>query len=173
MTGRPLSPTPEPLLLIVAGRTAPNRAVVFGGEHGELDARGRRDVEQLKNQLDLPGRCAARIGPEASVRHTARLLGLSGRVDPRLATLDLGSWRGRAPEQIAADELRPWFTDPATAPHGGETVAAFVARIRAYVAGLPADSVLVLAKPVVQGLLCAEASGFFATDIRPASVHRC
>ncbi|MFZ2511021.1 MAG: histidine phosphatase family protein, partial [Gordonia sp. (in: high G+C Gram-positive bacteria)] len=127
---------------------------------------------QLKIGLDLPGRCAVRIGPEVSVRHTARLLGLSGQVDPGLATLDLGSWCGQAPEQISADELGPWFADPAAAPHGGETVAAFVARIGVHVTGLPADSVLVLAKPVVQGLLCIDASDFFATDIRPASVHR-
>ncbi len=159
-------------MLIVAGRTAPNRAVVFGGEHSDLDVRGRRDIEQLKDGLELPGRCAVRIGPEASVRQTAQLLGLSGAPDPGLATLDIGRWRGLTPEQIPPADLGQWFGDPDAVPHGGESIACHLARVRTYVAALAENSVLVAAKPVVQALLCAEAGAYFATDVRPASVHR-
>lgn len=156
-------------LLIVAGRTAPNRAVVFGGEHHHLDARGRADVAALAPHLTSPPGRSVRVGPEASVRQSAAVLGLTGAVDPALASLDLGSWRGLTPEQIPGADLARWFTDPAVVPHGGESVAGFVARIRATVTG---DGVLVVAKPVAQALLCAAADQFFATELRPASLHR-
>ena len=160
-------------LLIVAGRTAPNRAVVFGGEHDDLDARGRAGVAGLATHLapPSPGR-SVRIGPETSVRRTAEVLGLTGGVDPALASLDVGSWRGLTPEQIPGDDLARWFTDPAAAPHGGEPVAGFVARIRAAVSQVPADAGLVVAKTVAQALLCDGPDRFFAAELRPASLHR-
>ena len=119
-----------------------------------------------------------RIGPEASVRQSAALLGLGGEeaadpaVDFGLATLDLGNWHGVAPEQLAAEQLGPWFADPVATPHGGESVADFVARIRAHVAGLPDEAVLVVATPVAQALLCPGPEAFFATDIAPAAHYR-
>lgn len=160
-------------LIVVAGRTAPNRTVVFGGEHDDLDARGRAWVAALAPQVPC-GR-PVRIGPEASVRQSAAALGLIGDVEPALATLDVGSWRGRSPEHIPDADLAAWFGDPAAAPHGGETVAAFVARIGACRARWTVDdrpAVLVVAKPVAQALLCDDARRFFATELRPASLHR-
>lgn len=202
------------MLLIVAGRTAPNRAVRFGGEHDALDDRGRRAVAALAAEAassgalpsgSLPsGWCS---GPEVSVRQSAELLlahwsggrrpsassspgrpsvpersGWAGTgdgaplafvSDPGLASLDVGSWRGRAPEEIPGAELGAWFADPAARPHGGESVAGFVGRIRRHVETLPGDAVLIVAKPVAQALLCTGAAGFFAADVRPASIHRC
>lgn len=163
------------MLVIVAGRTAPNLAAVFGGEHGDLDARGRDDIWGLRADLIpalSPGRPALRVGPESSVRQSAGLLGLHCIADPALASLDIGRWQGRSPEQVPGAELGEWFGDPAARPHGGESVAAFVPRIRGHVAGLPGDAVLVVAKPVAQALLCDDADSFFRTDIRPASMHR-
>ncbi|MEZ5212688.1 phosphoglycerate mutase family protein [Gordonia sp. PP30] len=157
------------MLVVVAGRTAPNRSVRFGGEHDPLDARGIASVEALI--VAPPGRSATRAGPEASVRQSAGLLGRSYDVDPGLATLDVGSWRGRPPEEIPPGELGAWFADPDAVPHGGESVRAFVERIRDHVAGLEPETVLVVAAPVAQALLCGGPDVFFAADVRPASTH--
>lgn len=184
------------MLVIVAGRTAPNRAVCFGGEHRDLDARGRRDVRALAAEVSgalapgplvsgplvsgeaAPGETvpAVRSGPEDSVWQSAELLVAAPAAittDPGLASLDVGSWRGRTPEEIPGAELGAWFADPAVRPHGGESIAGFVARIRHHAATLPDDAVLVVAKPVAQALLCTGVDDFFRTRVLPASLHRC
>ncbi|GEE02012.1 hypothetical protein nbrc107696_24580 [Gordonia spumicola] len=157
------------VLIVVAGRTAPNRAVRFGGEVACLDERGRRDVAALVVPDHGSTRMGpARIGPETSVRETAALLGIEGLVDPALESLDVGRWRGLTPEEVPQAELAEWFADPASCPHGGESVVEFVDRI---VASAPeADGVVVVASPVAQALIAGTASGFFAVDVVPASV---
>ncbi|MFT3663127.1 MAG: histidine phosphatase family protein [Gordonia sp. (in: high G+C Gram-positive bacteria)] len=159
------------MLLIVAGRTAPNRSVRFGGEHDVLDARGIASIEALHIEPP-PGRSVVRVGPERSVRQSAELLGHGSDVDPALATLDVGSWRGRTPEQIPGPDLGAWFTDPDAVPHGGESVRAFVTRIRAAVTAMHDDTLLVVAKPVVQALLCEAPESFFRTEVRPGVLLR-
>ncbi|MCF8570541.1 histidine phosphatase family protein [Gordonia sp. HY002] len=151
--------------VVVAGRTAPNRAVRFGGEHGELDRRGRLDVAGLT----LPDAVGFRVGPETSVAQTAEILGVASDPDPSLSTLDVGRWRGLSPEAVAAD-LPLWFGDPDARPHGGETVREFVARIDAAIAEAADGDVLIVASPVAQALLCESAERYFTVDVRPASV---
>ncbi|MFM9377806.1 histidine phosphatase family protein [Gordonia sp. VNK21] len=155
-------------LLIVAGRTAPNRAVRFGGEHDGLDERGRADVTALADVVTG----ALIAGPETSVRESAALLGWSGEPVQTLASLDVGRWRGRRPEDLTPAQLQPFFTDPHAVPHGGESVHAFVERIRAAAGDLTAETVLVVASPVAQALLCSSASSYFSTPVRPAGVYR-
>ncbi|GAA1895160.1 Histidine phosphatase superfamily (branch 1) [Williamsia serinedens] len=97
------------------------------------------------------------------------------RVDDALRSIDLGSWVGRRPEEIPPAELHAWFTDPHAAPHGGESVAAFLGRVRTRLGDLPPapEGVVVVAKPVVQAAVALHrdvgAAGFFGVDIPPAS----
>ncbi|MFT4086668.1 MAG: histidine phosphatase family protein [Gordonia sp. (in: high G+C Gram-positive bacteria)] len=156
-------------LLFVAGRTAPNRSVRFGGEHDPLDARGRTDVAKLAHHL--PRGAALVSGPELSVRQSAEILCVAFDVAPELATLDVGCWTGVAPEDLDPAELGGWFADPSSCPHGGESVVAFLARITSSIRLIDDDAALLVAKPVAQALLCPVAARFFATDVRPASVH--
>ena len=162
--------TPDQVtILVVAGRTAPNRAVRFGGEHDALDERGRNDAAALAASVP-PGSGPVLIGPERSVRQTADAAGVDGVVDDALASLDLGAWRGRRPEELDPMELGAWFADPTATPHGGESVSVFLARIREHVDAV-APGLIVVAKPVAQALLCDGPADFFATDVRPATVH--
>ncbi len=163
------------MFLIVAGRTAPNRAVCFGGEHRPLDARGIADVAALRTAVPSE-EAGVRAGPEASVRQTAGVLGPSFDVDPALATLDVGAWRGLRPDEIRGPDLGLWFADPDATPHGGESIRAFVSRIRRHVDAIGADGRvsgdvgLVVAKPVAQALLCDGPDRFFRADVRPGSM---
>ncbi|WP_132993917.1 histidine phosphatase family protein [Gordonia zhaorongruii] len=156
--------------IVVAGRTAPNRAVRFGGENDDLDARGRRDAGALRS--GLPAEACVVAGPEASVRQTAGLLGRPFDVDPALLSLDVGRWFGRGPESVDQDELAAWFGHPEGAPHGGEAVADFVARVRAALAAHDDGCILVVASPVAQAMLCASAEEFFGVRVHPGSMVR-
>ncbi|EGD56591.1 histidine phosphatase family protein [Gordonia neofelifaecis] len=156
---------------MVAARTAPNRSVRFGGEHDGLDDRGRRDAAELASAIGAGHRRAV-VGPETSVIETARSARVSYTVDSGLASLDVGQWCGRSPEQIDPDDLGRWFTDPAWTGHGGESVDAFVARIRTAVRRRAcASPMIVVAGPVAQALLCDGSAAFFTVAVRPASTH--
>ncbi len=120
-------------------------------------------------------------GPEASAIQTAEMLGIDGTLDPGLRSLDIGSWRGRLPEDIPVAELRDWFGDVDSAPHGGESIAGFVARLGRWVvdvAGVnPVDGVVnvtvVVAMPVAQALVAHNrhrgAHRYWSLAIAPAS----
>ncbi|AZG44868.1 histidine phosphatase family protein [Gordonia insulae] len=158
--------------IVTAGRTGPNRSVRFGGDLS-LDDAGRRTVSALAATLvDVPTRGAVPCGPEAAARESCDLLGRAFTVDPRLRTLDVGAWSGRTPEDLAPDELAVWFTDPTACPHGGETIADFVARIHRWGTEHASSAVCVVSMPVAQALLAARADEFFAVEVRPATAYR-
>ncbi|MCP2174303.1 Broad specificity phosphatase PhoE [Williamsia maris] len=163
--------------VIAAGRTGPNRDLRFGSEHHDLDETGRRDCRRLvEGSAGLTSVGVAFCGPEASVVQTADLLGIHAGVDAGLCSLDLGRWQGRAPEDIPVGELRDWFTDVASVPHGGESIADFVARIGDWLdrARSP-EMILVVSMPVAQAVIaCATHGGphdYWSIEVEPASEH--
>jgi broad specificity phosphatase PhoE len=71
-------------------------------------------------------------GPEHRTRQTARALGLSPEIAPDLRDCDCGSWRGLDLNDIQAQDpegLGAWLTDPAAAPHGGESILKLIDRV--------------------------------------------
>ncbi|MGW0039682.1 histidine phosphatase family protein [Gordonia sp. NPDC003376] len=189
------------LHLITAGRSGPNKALRFGGDPSlddvgrksvlALAARlNARSADTGARSADTGARSML-VGPDAASRQTAELLTpalftpalftpalftpgrpVSGpTLDDRLATLDVGSWSGCVPEQIDPSALGAFFTDPDSTPHGGESLAAFVARILAWrdeVSAAGADLFAVVAMPVAQAVLAGDPAGFFAVDVAPA-----
>lgn len=80
--------------------------------------------------LDAPG--PALCSPLLRARQTAAALGLRAQIAPALAELDYGSWAGRSPEAVLADDpagFARWRADPDAVPHGGESRAALIARV--------------------------------------------
>jgi alpha-ribazole phosphatase len=60
-------------------------------------------------------------------------------IDARLAELDFGRWEGRAWAEIPRAESDPWAEDPLrVAPPGGETYAALLERVAAFLADVEA-----------------------------------
>lgn len=154
--------------VITAGRTGPNRSVRFGGD-APLDDRGRRDIEALAGPVAGP---VAVCGPEAATVESARLLVEEPVVDDALRTLDVGSWAGLTPEEIDPRELAAFFTDPASRPHGGESVEEFVRRVHDWRDSTDtAGASIVVAMPVAQALLCDHPAGYFRVEVRPATSY--
>jgi broad specificity phosphatase PhoE len=75
------------------------------------------------------------VSPLRRARETARALGLDAVTTPELRDCDHGRWAGRTFEEVLekeADALQAWTRDPYAAPHGGESIAAVVQRIAAW-----------------------------------------
>src|SRR5262249_42454943 len=70
---------------------------------------------------DPDGTCFV-AGPEQRARQTAQLLGLQPTTESGLADLDCGRWRGKTLDGVPPEDLQVWLTDPAQAPHGGESI---------------------------------------------------
>ncbi|MBN2905097.1 MAG: histidine phosphatase family protein [Rhodobacteraceae bacterium] len=63
--------------------------------------------------------------------------GLTPQVDPRLAEMDFGTWEGQPWDAVPRAGLDAWARDFMQArPHGGESVAMLVARVRPALADL-------------------------------------
>ncbi len=161
--------------IITAGRTGPNKLLCFGGGDQHLDDHGRTDMQRL---LGAPITDVVRCGPETYVRESALILagGIAERVvvDDGLESLRVGSWDGLLPEEVDRDQLRQFFTDVTSAPHGGESVAAFVERIAEWRNGIDDGDVstIVVAMPVGQALMAPDATSYFGCQTHPASIYR-
>jgi broad specificity phosphatase PhoE len=138
-----------------------------------LNTQGHRQVDAA---VDLGPADAAYCGPEKRTRQTAELLGVHAVVDPLLADLDCGRWRGGVLGGVQPAELAIWLTEPARAPHGGESVVDVIDRVRRWMDSL-ADRrgrfVAVTHPAVVRAAILvaldAPARSFWRIDVAPVS----
>jgi broad specificity phosphatase PhoE len=86
-----------------------------------------------------------------------------------LVDLDCGRWRGEALTAVGAADLEVWLTDPAQAPHGGESLAGLIERVDGWLASLTDNTsrtVAVTHPAVIRAAILA------ALDIPPKSFWR-
>jgi broad specificity phosphatase PhoE len=116
-------------------------------------------------------------GPSLRTRQTAAALGLEPQVDAALDECDFGSWRGRRLAELEAeqpDAIAAWMTDPAAAPHGGETLIEQLARVDRWLAGRAGRGGRTLAvthasviRAAIVAALQASAQAFWQIDVAP------
>lgn len=138
-----------------------------------LNAQGHRQVDAC---VELGRTDTAYCGPEKRARQTAELLGLPAVVEPLLADLDCGRWRGDVLGGVRPAELAIWLTDPAQAPHGGESVVDVVDRVRRWMDSLAnrrGRLVAVTHPAVIRAAILvaldAPARSFWRIDVAPVS----
>jgi len=127
----------------------------------------------------LPRIHRALSGPELRCRQTAAMLGLEPEIDERLRECDYGSWRGRTLAELTdaePDAVHAWLSDPAAAPHGGESIVDLIMRVGAWLDGLPdtRQRIGVITHPsviraVLVHVLRAAPESFWRIDIAPLS----
>jgi broad specificity phosphatase PhoE len=139
-----------------------------------LSAVGRRQVGPA---IDLgTTEFIALCGPEQRCVQTAELLGLRAAIEPRIADLDCGRWRGDVLSGPDPADLAVWLTDPAEAPHGGESVLELMKRVQGWLESMTTTrsrTVAVTHPAVVRAavLLALDAppKSFWRIDVAPAS----
>ncbi|WP_367325338.1 histidine phosphatase family protein [Streptomyces sp. HUAS ZL42] len=140
-----------------------------------LDATGLRLARAAAGSVGAAER--AWSSPTVRCRETAEALGLDAVEAPELAALDVGRWRGATLAEVGAREpeaLAAWLADPASAPHGGESVRALCERVAAWLdeAASAAGRIVAVTEPevvraaVLRGLGAPEAS-FWRADVPP------
>ncbi|MFJ8921781.1 histidine phosphatase family protein [Streptomyces sp. NPDC102415] len=95
-----------------------------------IDAGGKALARAAAGTLPAPSRVL--VSPSVRCRETAAALGLRGAETAAPAGLDVGRWRGSSLAEVGADEpdaVALWLADPASAPHGGESVEELCARV--------------------------------------------
>jgi broad specificity phosphatase PhoE len=100
-----------------------------------LNDTGRRQIEAV-GRLVIRSETRQLVGPERRTRQTAQLLGLQAATEPRLSDLDCGGWRGTTLGTIGAGDLEVWLSEPAQAPHGGESIVDLIERVGGWLASL-------------------------------------
>jgi broad specificity phosphatase PhoE len=115
-------------------------------------------------------------GPEQRALQTAELLGLHAMVEPQLADLDFGRWRGEALSSLHREELDAWLTDPAQAPHGGESIVGLIDRVARWLDSLTSNTLRTVAvthpaviRAAILSALGAPPKSFWRLDIAPVS----
>ncbi|MBH1938799.1 histidine phosphatase family protein [Streptomyces sp. AV19] len=125
----------------------------------------------------LPAFVRAYSAPEARCRATVDALGVHAVPATELGDLDVGRWRGRELDDVAADEpeaMAAWLSDPEAAPHGGEALPALVARAAGWLASQAEAGGRVLAvvppavvRAAVIGALGLSPAVFWRLDVPP------
>jgi len=142
-----------------------------------LDAAGLAAATALAGSL---GAGEALCSPAARARATAEAAGLDARPVPALAECDFGTWAGRTLAGVwEADPaaVEAWMTDPGAAPHGGESLSAFLERVAAWLdaqAALDGRAIAVthggVIKAAVVHALGAPPAAFWRVDAAPLHV---
>lgn len=165
------------LTLVSHSSTSATNLAAFGSDE-PLDARGARWAADAAGGVARASRVLS--SPMLACRQTAEALGLGAPlVDPALADWDLGRWRGRTLDGVAADEpaaVRSWLTDATAAPHGGETLTGLLSRVGGWLDSVPGAGHTVavthaaVVRAVVLAALGAPPAAFWRVDIAPLTV---
>jgi broad specificity phosphatase PhoE len=120
-------------------------------------------------------------GPERRVVQTAESLGLSAAVTDDLRDCDYGAWRGQGIDELQSSDpeaLALWLTDPAAAPHEGESIVGLIDRVGSWLdlyLDLYTDHAIAVTHPTVIRAaiiraLNAPPQAFWRIDIAPLSL---
>lgn len=162
------------LTFLCRGATAANRLSRLSSDEPLL-SRERERAERLARLL--PAYDAVFCAPEASARETAAFLAAHPALAEPLRDAAYGRWSGRSVDEIAAEhpgDIQTWLSDPAAAPHGGESFEAVRGRCVSWLDGqhamgghrLAVTHAIIL-KVVLAHVLEAPLSAVWRIDVEP------
>lgn len=134
-----------PIILVRHTRVTGTEGLCYGRHDVALASTFDEEASAVAAQLPWTPQ-AILSSPATRCRRLAGVLaaaaGIEVQVEPRLAEMDMGEWEGRRWDALSGPAFEAWKADPwHTAPPGGESPDAFVARV----AGLRSE--LLAARP--------------------------
>jgi broad specificity phosphatase PhoE len=165
---------------VAAARSTPALAERFQDDR-PLDQAGWEEVQRAAGGLIPLAAAELRYcSPTPRSRATGDALGYAPLVQLALRDCDMGRWQGltlgeamaREPEAVDA-----WLADPRSAPHGGEPLLAFIARVGGWLDTRPVEDggrIVAVAEPsviraaLVYALMAPPAT-YWNLDVRPLS----
>ncbi len=171
------------LKLLCHASTSAVRASSFPADE-PLDDQGRQKLAAFPNPLLDSLRHSDRCftSPTLRTRQTAEALGLTATIEPDLRDCDYGQWTGRTFEQVQAQDpqaMAEWIGNPEATPHGGESIAALIARVSNWLdaqSAMPGTVVAITHASVMRAaIVCALRApprSFWHIDIAPLSQVR-
>ena len=165
-------------MLVRHGSTDAVRSASFGGDE-PLDAGGLAAARALRGRLPRAGE--RYVSPALRARQTAAAAGLDHAVvDAALGECDFGRWAGRRLADVHAEDPAAaiaWMTDPAAAPHHGESLLDLLARVGSWLEQQAARAGAAVAvthggvvKAAVVHALCAPPDAFWRIDASPLAL---
>ena len=162
------------LTLICHAATSAVRSAAFPLDE-PIERTGAAKARALANALRKPDRAFA--SPASRAAQTAQALGLSAAPDDALRDCDYGRWAGCRLDALEAAEPQAvalWLSDPAAAPHGGESIVDVLARVGAWLDARslePGHGIAVTHAAIIRAaivhVLQAEPRSFWRIDIAP------
>lgn len=158
--------------------TAATRTFAFPDDE-PLDERGRSVAATLATAL--PSGFEVLSSPERRCVETAECAGLATpAVDPALAECDFGAWAGWTLDRLTVTDfgaVHAWMTEPDAAPHGGESLTVFAARVARWLddqAERGGSAVAIthggVVKAAIVHALGAPIEAFWRIDVAPLSL---
>ncbi|MEV5440430.1 histidine phosphatase family protein [Streptomyces sp. NPDC052682] len=171
---------PLRVTFVAAARSSPQLAERFEDDR-PLDQAGWEEVQRAAGDL-LP-LAAAELrycSPTPRSRTTGDALGYAPLAQLALRDCAMGRWRGLTLGEAMArepEEVDAWLTDPLAAPHGGESLHAFIARVGGWLDTRPVEDgcrIVAVAEPsVIRAALVyvlkAPPLTYWNIDVRPLS----
>lgn len=166
------------LLLVRHAATSATRAAAFPAdepiEEGAVAAAAALAGLAARETVDVV------TSPALRCAQTAAAAGLTPRVDARIAECDFGAWAGRSLADLHADDpaaVGAWMGDAAAAPHGGESLSVFAARVGGWLdaqAKVDGTALAITHGGVVKAALVhalgAPLDAFWRIDVAPLTV---
>jgi broad specificity phosphatase PhoE len=162
------------ITLVAQATTKALRAATFGANDG-IDDVGRRHAARVAHALGKVDRVFS--SPGLGAQETATALGLTPTIDDRLRECDYGRWTGLKINQVILREPRKlisWIRQPATAPHGGETIPQVLARVAQWMEAqsrLDGHTVAITHSSVIRAAIVhviqAQLPSFWRIDVLP------
>ncbi|MEV4974330.1 histidine phosphatase family protein [Streptomyces scopuliridis] len=146
-----------------------------------VDRAGWHEMQRVAHALvPLSAADLRYCSPTLRSRTTGDALGYAPLAQPALRDCDMGRWRGFTLAEVIAREpaaVDAWIADPRSAPHGGETLLAFISRIGGWLDTRPAEdiaAIVAVAEPaVVRAALVyalkAPPRTYWYVDVQPLS----
>jgi len=167
------------LKLLCHASTPAVRAPAFPADE-PLDVQGRRKLAALPHRLLRADRWVT--SPALRAMQTAEALNIDAAVAPQLRDCGYGRWAGRAFEAVQAEEpeaVAEWLRDPASAPHGGESIQDLTERVGDWLEAQSATDgttgalthAAVIRAAIVHAI-GAELRSFWRLDVAPLSLAR-